>query len=131
VTTLNEINKTLKTYLEAIVSKVSPEDAAGLITTEAQRLKEAIQFNELRKNPLVRYLREEFNIPHDIIYKAISESTKYVDIIEKMIEAAEDDDQIERLNSLFNKIATKKDINEAREILGLKPFLIRLRRIKH
>jgi len=129
VTTLNEINKTLKTYLEAIVFKVSPENAAGLIKTEAQRLKEAIQVNELRKNPFIRHLRDEFNISFNTIFKAIYESKKYDDIVQKMIDEVDDDDQKKHLYSLINRIDAQKDINAAREILEVKPFLLRRRRL--
>jgi len=40
---LSEVNETLKRYLEQVISKVSPEESASLIESEADRLNDAIQ----------------------------------------------------------------------------------------
>ena len=128
VDNLNEINKTLKRYLEAVVSKISPADAANLIQTEDSRLNEAIQLNKLKRLPIVRLLTEEFNIPFKVIYEAISNASKYSDIAQDIISSAQDKEDIEVIDNLFKKIDAKKEINEAREIFGLSPFRILRRR---
>jgi hypothetical protein len=47
VETLAAINATLQRYLEAVVSKVSPEDATELIKSERKRL--VARFNEVER----------------------------------------------------------------------------------
>ncbi len=127
VDNLNEINKTLKRYLEAVVSKIDPEKAAIFIQKEDSRLNEAIQLNKLKRLPIVRFLIDEFHIRFEVICDAIYSASKYGDFVQVIISLPLDEVDVRVLKNLFNKIDAKKEINEAREIFGLKPFLLRRR----
>ncbi len=130
VDNLNEINKTLKRYLEAVVSKIDPEDAAIFIQKEDSRLKEAIQLNKLKRLPIIRFLTMEFNLIFETICDIISSSSKYSDFVQNITLLPLDGGDVQSLNMLFNKDDAKKEINEAREILGLSLFPILRRRRK-
>jgi hypothetical protein len=56
VADLAEINQTLKRYLEEVVSKVSEEDAAGIIKSEDKRLKESKRAKEFLDTAVVNEL---------------------------------------------------------------------------
>lgn len=62
VETLSSINSTLQTYLEAIVSKVSPDNASELIETERMKLESFEQLELLKENDLFNYLSSVFLI---------------------------------------------------------------------
>lgn len=71
VEALAEVNKTLRTYLEQVVSKIVPKDAAKLlIRRESKRLEEASLKAMIVANPLGRYLVEG---PADISAPALKE----------------------------------------------------------
>ena len=127
VSELSEINTTLKRYLEAVVSKISPEDSAQLIHSEEERLTEAKLFKQLSNNPLVRYFRDEYSLEVEFIKSAITTGKSFKEIGAKLVSKENDDDFREELHNLFLNPEAKKDINDVREILGLKPLLIRRR----
>lgn len=56
VNVLTEINRTLKTYLEEVVTKIAPDDAQAIINRQEERLKEVEVDASLNKNELFRKL---------------------------------------------------------------------------
>lgn len=56
VSELREISKTMKTYLEEVVSKVAPNESVRIIDAERERLDKAFQIGLLTSNSLVQYL---------------------------------------------------------------------------
>ena len=127
VSELKEINITLKRYLESVVSKISPDESQQLIQDEDERLEEVKKFKNLLENPLVRFLNEDYGIETPVIHSAISTGKSFSDIVDKLSSDSEDDNLREELQKLMLNIDAKKDINNAREALGSKPFLIRRR----
>ena len=49
VTELKEVNETLKTYLEAVMTRVSPDDSSRLIADEEKRLEEVKTNEKIRR----------------------------------------------------------------------------------
>jgi Domain of unknown function (DUF4062) len=84
VTELAEINKTLKTYLEEVVSKIAPEESARLIKTESKRLQEVKEAVEILKNPLVRHLVQSRDVPLEVVQNAIAEAKSVEDFVERV-----------------------------------------------
>jgi uncharacterized protein DUF4062 len=68
---LAEINKTLKAYLEEVVSKIAPDESARIIRTEAKRLEDARRLAIFEGNPLINYLRSRFSIHPKRIMEAV------------------------------------------------------------
>jgi hypothetical protein len=56
VAQLGEVNKTMRRYLEEVVTKVAPTNSLELIKTESKRLRQAQLNARLRVNALYRYL---------------------------------------------------------------------------
>lgn len=126
VNTLEEINKTLKRYLEEVISKVSPEDSIKLIEDESKRLEEAKQFALLKENDLVEYLRSEFNILVDDYRTTLIKSKSFKNFADKLSELnKEKRDELQSF--LIESNSARRDINETRKIIGLDPYPLQIR----
>lgn len=55
VAELAEVNTTLRRYLEEVISKVSPDASAAIITSESERLNEVHRKTQLATNPVYQY----------------------------------------------------------------------------
>ena len=72
---LSEVNKTLKAYLEQVVSKIAPDESAKIIKTESKRLDNALQRIVLERNSLACHLTMHGNSPEEVHKAAISSKT--------------------------------------------------------
>jgi hypothetical protein len=120
VAQLAEISKTLKSYLEEVVSKVSPEDSAEIIAKESKRLEEAQRQEEFERNPFVKVMCNQ-GIPVERLREIFTKSDSYEELFDQFdlstkIEAGD----FEKYADMFNAV------DKAREILGVAP----LKRIK-
>lgn len=115
---LQEINKTLKTYLEAVLTSVKPE-SEKLIKTEDKRLSDATLRKELEKNDWIEWSMSvnEISLDENI----------------RILAAAKDfDDYINLIGSKKTQTRTRKTLrdfqgardafNQARAIMGLTTF---------
>lgn len=108
---LSEVTKTLKTYLEQVVTKVAPDDSAEIIKIESKRLREALQLLVMEKNGLVKYL-----IIRGVDIKAIRNaalSSKTLDEFLKIIKTVTKD-------IIFDDILIKYKIEAERDYNKLK-----------
>ena len=121
VNTLGEINRTLKRYLEEVISKVSPEDSTKLIKDESKRLEEAKQFALLKENVLVHLLKREFNILVDDYRDTLMKSKSFDNFVDKLSELNKER-RDDLLLFLINSKSVLQDVNKCREIIGLDPF---------
>ena len=110
---LGEINVTLRRYLETIIEKVSPKESESIIELESKRLREQLVLQELRENRFFRYLMKDCGLPFDESVEAVRKAKSFDDLVKFLPGVAE--------TALSNR-AAQNDINEARELLGLKPF---------
>lgn len=126
VSALQEVTGTLKNYLEAVVTKVSPKESAELIKREEKRLLELQKLNAFRGNGWVDYLikemREETKKPLVLedLREAIVESNSFTEFANRINTALGSNTfgakVIQRL--LMNEDA-RAEFNSARELLGL------------
>lgn len=125
---LAEVNKTLRRYLEEVVSKVSPE-AAVIIGSESARLAEASLERDLRQIGLIRFL-ESNGIPLSSIRSNLSRSSSAPEFIDGLFRDSTGDDlQMPAtlqgaMRALWNR-ATFEDLNRARDLVGCSHFPIR------
>jgi len=117
VSQLSEITQTLKRYLEAVVSKVSPDDSAEIIADESKRLEENRILVELTNNTFVKFLQWKTPLRIVDIRDAISDSDSLGDFLNNRLKL---DEEIVAMS--INHTAVLKDVNEARILLGLRPF---------
>ena len=125
ISELGEINVTLRRYMETLITKISPKESEEIIESEGKRLEEAQKLVALKKNLWVRHVTS-FNISLASCVAALQKAKSYnqfVDIIESS--RVEDEyailpDMIRR--DLRESPEARRDYNEARKILGLKPL---------
>ena len=87
VAQLSETNKTLRKYIESLMTHVDPESKA-LITSESKRLKEAKSYSKIRTNEFVRFgMREGLGL--DEIGEFITESKSIKQLFGKLQERIE------------------------------------------
>ena len=71
VAALSELNKTLKTYLEEIVSRIAPlRESASIIKAETKRLHDAGVNAALKATRLAFSLEDAYGVPIDVIREA-------------------------------------------------------------
>ncbi|HSK74688.1 MAG TPA: DUF4062 domain-containing protein [Pyrinomonadaceae bacterium] len=123
VNELAEVNKTLKTYLEEVVSKIAPEKSAELIKSETERLEESIELEKIQQNPFAVYLKELHDIPYESLRNTLLKETTFEGFLNRLATISPSKDFKEDTKSILNDIAVaKRDLNNIRKILGLKPF---------
>lgn len=120
VASLQSVNETLKTYLEAVLAKVNPADAADLIKGQDAKLTEVRRSIDLSENPFYRFMLNSHSISEDDAYRMfnVPESPlQAVDIFESMVNINSPNRDIGDI--LRNSRAAQRDYNKGREIIGL------------
>lgn len=120
VDSLSQINTTLKNYLESLIQKINPDNAANLILAETTRLKEE---DFLRNNGFFLGALMHFGIKVDEFKQALLSTETYDEFVDYLSKRYPIDE-----NSLLghgSRIGPIEDINEARRFLGKNDFNIR------
>ena len=118
VSTLAEINETLRKYLEVIMSKISPEESKELISNESIRLENIKLDKEIEKTLLYSFVRP-YGILIEDLKNALITSESIVEFFENIGGKADSGFEQQFLDDLKDWIV---DISETRKILGLKPY---------
>jgi hypothetical protein len=132
VADLRAINETLRKYLEAVMQGIKPADSRGLIESEQRRLQEHERNQRIKENRWCRYVTERFSVKFEDFIDAIRNATSFTDFVKrlKMPENAEADATPElMLHTLLGRDMPRRDFNQVRELLGLRP--LRLRKTEH
>lgn len=117
---LQEVNKTLKTYLEALLNKIEPDDSNQLIASEQKRLEDISVQYELERNPWVGHVNRQYGIDLDEFVKMVLKAKSFDGFINQ-IKGKEN--QIGVSRTLTEYKDARNDFNKVREILGLKSFV--------
>jgi hypothetical protein len=126
VTELKAINETLRKYLEAVMTGITPADSKPLIESERRRLQE-FERNERVKNSTWSDYCMRQGVQFEVFLDAITKATSYSDFAKKISfvprlkHVGED-----LLDTLLHSENARSDYNAVRNILSLKA--IRLRR---
>lgn len=123
---LREINATLQTYLESVVSAVSPSESQDLIEREKKRLEEARRDELLRRNGFYTWLVKQFPLSEDRVLNAFRTASDTEGLYRGLIEAfprpASDFQRRALHRVLLDSKAAVDDVDDLREMLGLPPF---------
>ena len=121
VAELGNINTTLKTYLEEVVSKVSSEDSTAIIEQERQRLENARMMQEFSKHRFVKALTEKHDMTLESAYEVYLKATSLEDLAERLENAVESPGyDVSNLVEVWKKSGhISEDINKVRAIMGL------------
>lgn len=121
VANLSEVNKTLKVYLEEVVSKVSGSKAAAIISSEDSRLRAAREQLAFSRNPFVRHCERAVGLPSEKVAELLN---KHGDVKAFLVALA---DAVPEKGERFLRwqkelpLNVHGDIEAARAALGL-PF---------
>lgn len=115
VSELQEINKTLKTYLETLLKNSNPQ-SKKVIEKEDKRLSEVLIKKELENNRWISQCTNYFNISFEDTIKFIKTSTSIDDFISKIDEEHRDSAS----GLLFTNMDALDDFNNVRKLLNLK-----------
>jgi hypothetical protein len=122
VANLAAIGNTLQRYLEAVVEKVSPQRASGLIEEEQLKLQRARQDSTLRQNHLVKCLEHQYKIAPEFSADAIRQARDFKGLGESLSSQAEQ--RGEELKELIcTNVHAQNDVNAARRILRIRPLI--------
>jgi hypothetical protein len=120
---LREISKTMKKYLEEVVSKVAPGESVRIIDAEEDRLERAARIAQVRETGLVGFL-EVWSIPIESILNAIettSDFESFVNALEKTSpEAPKAKESLQALRTSSRELA-EKDYETITKILLAHP----------
>jgi|SRR5215213_5788892 len=119
VEVLQEVNTTLKRYLEAVMTKISPEESATLINAEQKRLDEIQRMEKFRKNNWIRYLRDMYDIGEDAAAKIFQQAKSFEDFGDLIAKAAPGSGAKKGIAFLLeNEPEAKEEFNTVRNLLG-------------
>lgn len=122
VNTLEEINRTLKRYLEEVISKVSPKDSIKLIEDESKRLEEARQLELLKSSTVMQFLMQEYGISATDFRDTLIKNNSLKDCVDDLSKLnKEKRSQIHSF--LINTDIAIDDINRARKMIDLDPYI--------
>jgi len=127
---LKETNETLKKYLEAVMRGIGKQKTSKLIKSEEKRLSKIRQLAAFGHNKWVTYItRMCHSMGHRIdvesVAVALREASGFEDFADRIRELTKTSLYAEEIrNTLRLYSAARRDMNEARKILGLPPFKV-------
>ncbi|MEM1036916.1 MAG: DUF4062 domain-containing protein [Pseudomonadota bacterium] len=123
ISELNEINSTLKIYLEEIMSVTLPRHDE-IISSEKKRLLDSKKQNQALQSPLLDYIRLEHDISNENSLNALLDANNLRDFVDTLTRDHELSESGETdLLSMFSRSAgVVGDANDIREIFGLSRF---------
>jgi hypothetical protein len=125
VTGLQEVNNTLKTYMEALMSRVSKTQTSKIIQSEEKRLKDLNLKKQVSKNRFYEYV---YNLSGgkmklDDFVNIQSKVKSYDEFISEITELIKDKASLDNLeHNLKKNSMAQEDFNEIRKILSLPLF---------
>jgi hypothetical protein len=121
VSEMRDINETLKTYMETVVTSVAPNESEALFDNEQLRRDEQHRLREFTNNDAIMYLSSEFDISPAVVLTCTSSANSMSDLLQKLKTASPALDpenlqgaqQVMRTSNVF-----LQDINEVRLGIG-------------
>jgi hypothetical protein len=118
---LKSVNETLRNYLEAVLSKVTPDAAAALIETENKKLEQAKRAFELSKNKFYQYLDNRTELDDGEIRELLAKPNTADGAVQVVEEALQESGSLtDRGTPLRRSESAQADFNEARRLLECK-----------
>lgn len=117
VAELQSINETLKTYLEAVLAKVTPADAAEIIKDQEAKLIETRKVIDLSSNNLFKYLVSDRGVSDETAQSIIEKPNDPEEAIDLFEKAFSNRGESARRILRYSPMA-QNDYNAARLIVG-------------
>lgn len=122
VSNLAEINTTLKTYLEEVVSKIAPEEATGLIRQETKRLDDAKLKSIIASNDFIKYIKETYGVDPEVVGEVLPMVNSTEEFFELLVSKTKNDGLAKEWAELYRDRITR-NLNELRKVLSLPPLI--------
>lgn len=123
VSEMKEINKTLRKYLEAVMTGISPDDSSRLIESEAERLRKIEQREEVERTEWFDYAKRQANLSLDQFIAIVTKAKSFDDFTKKASIMAKNKEAGRAIKETIEKYPdARRDFNKVRKILGLPSF---------
>lgn len=124
VSELKAVNETLRKYLEAVMTGITPDDSSRLIESEQRRLKELERNERIKENSWCQHALRNGEKTFEQFLEAMTKSTSFTDFTKRMSagKGSEETDRKRFLETLLHIEEARRDFNQVRKILGLKPI---------
>lgn len=129
VAQMRDLNETLKTYMETVVTSLSPDTSRALISTESDRRQAAQRIRTASSNDAIQFVADKLRLPARLIVDAVATADDLKTFYEALssMASAEDASQLEEFGEWLDEPFEPfvRDINEVRNTLGLPPLALR------
>ena len=124
VSELKAVNETLRKYLEAVMTGITPADSSRLIESEQRRLQELERNERIKENQWCRHVLRSREKMFGQFLEAMIKATSFTDFTKRMSagKGSEEIDQRNLLGTLLHFEEARHDFNQLRKFLGLKPI---------
>jgi hypothetical protein len=117
---LSEVNKTLKAYLEQLLSTADSKGTKQLIKNESKRLNQALTLQKLERNHLIDHLGHLTSVSPEASLRLMRDSVSFKDFLDRVARWAEVPETVKmRVTELTQYPEAEKDYHKARVIAGL------------
>lgn len=120
VAELKGVSGTLKTYLEALMRGVTPDDSKDLIQSEEKRLEELRKMEKIRGNFVTGWFTDVFGVPFDSFISAMRIATSFKSFVEAAMPGQPERETI--LETFEQDADFRGEFNEIRDLLGVAPI---------
>lgn len=126
VSELRAINETLRKYLEAVMKGITPADSSRLIESEQRRLEELERNERIKGNHFYQFVSTSVRVPFGDFLDAIRKATSFTDFAKRVGAQKKSGEASDDIFSLLQTTeVARRDFNDLRKILRLKPFRLR------
>lgn len=125
VSELEQINNTLKNYLEKIIEGVAPNISQKFIQLESERLKQNLLINELRGDTVVQFMQDSFDIHINKIVEVLRSATSFKNLSELIESEVKKESEIKDYkfedfkDDIVNNKKLQDMINHLRSVVGV------------
>ncbi|MEJ8839719.1 DUF4062 domain-containing protein [Ramlibacter sp. AN1133] len=121
---LKATNETLKKYLEAVMLGADRTESSRLIESEEQRLLSLRREEAASKNDWVKYVAGRVELPVTAVVEAVRAANGREDFVKSVykLSPASGNEKRTIADTLRKSATARRDLNEARMLLGLQPF---------
>jgi len=126
VSDLRAINETLRKYLEAVMQGIKPADSNRLIESEKRRLQELERKQKIKENRWCEFVTRRNSMSFEEFLDAMTNATSFSDFAKRLeVPNRAGRTPHELLDTLARHEGARRDFNEVRALLGLRPLRIR------
>lgn len=122
VTNLSEINKTLRSYMEQLISKLAPDESSEIISREADRLDKVRKISIVEENEFSQYLTQAYKVSYEEILNQLESANSLEEFFPDLMYKESDMRMLDRegiLNKEEEMSLAAEEINLMRRELGL------------